>query len=80
MSEILDRADELRALAAKCATLQDFWKATGWRDVQAAHRANEVLKLGLPIISNSGRTGGPKVAQACPKPVGKGSKPKGGGE
>ena len=72
-TEIEARADELRAIAAKCATLQEFWKATGWTDVQAAHRANEVLKLNLPIIAKSGRTGGVKVAQACPKPT-KGAK------
>ncbi len=72
-TEIEARADELRAIAAKCATLQEFWKATGFKDVQAAHRANEVLKLNLPIIAKSGRTGGVKVAQACPK-QGKGAK------
>ena len=72
-TEIEARADELRAIASKCATLQEFWKATGWTDVQAAHRANEVLKLNLPIIAKSGRTGGVKVAQACPK-QGKGAK------
>ena len=71
-SEITDRADELRAIAAKCDTVQDFWKATGWTDIQAAHRANEVLKLNLPIIRKSGRSTTPKVAQACPKPTGKG--------
>lgn len=71
-SEIETRADELRAIAAKCDTVQDFWKATGWTDIQSAHRANEVLKLGLPIIRKSGRTGPPKVAQSCPKPTGKG--------
>ena len=74
MSEIENRADELRAIASKCATLQEFWKATGWTDVQAAHRANEVLKLNLPIIRKSGRTGPPKVAQSCPKPAKKGAK------
>lgn len=68
-SEIEDRADELRAIAAKCDTVQDFWKATGWTDIQAAHRANEVLKLGLPIIRKSGRRSPPKAAQPCPKPV-----------
>ena len=71
-TEIEARADELRAIAAKCATLQEFWKATGFKDVQAAHRANEVLKLYLPIIRKSGRTGPPKEAQSCPKPTGKG--------
>ena len=71
-SEITDRADELRAIAKDCDTVQDFWKATGWTDIQSAHRANEVLKLNLPIIRKSGRSTAPKVAQACPKPTGKG--------
>ena len=71
MNEILSRADELRAIASKCDTVQDFWKATGWTDIQAAHRANEVLKLNLPIIRKSGRRTPPKPAQACPKPKGK---------
>ncbi len=74
MNEILDRADELRAIAAECDTVQDFWKRTGWRDVQSAHRANELLELGLPLIRKSGRSG-PRVAQPSPKPKGKGAKP-----
>ena len=75
MSEILDRADELREIASKCDTLQEFWKASGFRDIQAAHRANEVLGLGLDIIRQSGRDGVRRVAQACPKPTAKGAKP-----
>lgn len=77
MSEILDRADELRAIAAKCDTIQDFWKATGWKDIQSAHHANELLNLNLPIIRKSNRAGAPRPAQACPKPQGKAGKPKG---
>lgn len=69
-SEITDRADELRAIAADCDTVQDFARKLNWH-MQSAHRANEVLKLGLPIIRKSGRTGPPKVAQSCPKPTGK---------
>jgi len=72
-SEITDRADELRALAATCDTVQDFSRKLGWH-IQSAHAANAQLKLGLPIIRQSGRSG-PKVAQACPKPKGKGAKP-----
>jgi hypothetical protein len=73
VNEILARADELRAVAAKCATLQDFARRMNW-PIQSAHRANEVLKLNLPIIRKSGRTGPPKVAQSCPKPAKKGAK------
>jgi len=75
MSEILDRADELRAIAAKCDTLQDFWKATGWKDIQSCHTANEVLGLNLPVIRKTNRGEPRRAAQACPKPTGKGSKP-----
>ncbi len=67
-SEILDRADELRTIASKCSTIQEFWKASGFRDVQAAHRANEVLNLNLPIIAK-GAKAPPREAQACPKPT-----------
>lgn len=72
-TEIENRADELRALAAKCANLHEFWKESGFRDIQAAHNANKVLGLGLDIYRKSGRTGAPKQAQACPK-LGKGAK------
>jgi len=70
-SEIIQRASELRKIAAKCKTLQEFWKARGFRDIQSAHSANEQLKLGLDIIRKSGRSTAPKIAQPCPKPTGK---------
>lgn len=73
-SEIEDRAEELRALAAECDTVQDFANRLGWH-IQSAHRANELLKLNLPIIRSAGRAGKPRAAQACPKPAGKGGKP-----
>lgn len=75
-SQITRDADRLRSIAAKCGTVQEFWKATGWTDIQAAHRANEVLNLGLPIIRKSGRDGVTKQAQPCPKsgPKTKGAK------
>lgn len=74
MSEILDRADEWRAIAERCETIQEFWKATGWRDIQSAHRANKLLGLGLDIVRQSGRDGARRVAQPCPKPTAKGAK------
>ena len=67
MSEILDRADELRALASQCKTLTEFWRRTGWADVQSAHAANTILSLNLPILSPK-RTGKPRPAQECLKP------------
>lgn len=70
---ILDRADEIRAIAAECETVQEFSNRMGWH-IQSAHRANEVLKLNLPILRGSGRSGGVRPAQACPKPQGKGAK------
>lgn len=72
-SEITDRADELRAIAATCDTVQDFSRKLNWH-IQSAHAANDQLKLGLPIIRKSGRSGPPKLAQACPKPTKKGAK------
>lgn len=70
MSEILDRADELRAIAAECETVQEFAIRLGWH-IQSAHHANELLNLNLPIIRKSNRAGAPRPAQACPKPQGK---------
>jgi len=70
-SEILNRADELRTIAATCDTVQDFARKLGWH-IQSAHAANDQLKLKLPIIRQSGRDGVRKIAQACPKPTGKG--------
>lgn len=74
MSEILDRADELRAMAAECETVREFWIRTGWRDIQSAYRAKELLGLDLHDIRQSGRDGKRRVAQAVPKPTGKGAK------
>ena len=72
-NEILERADEIRAIAAECETAQEFAIRMKWH-IQSAHRANEVLKLNLPILRGSGRSGGVRPAQACPKPQGKGAK------
>jgi hypothetical protein len=49
MSEIIERADELRAIAAKpsCKTLNDFAKATGF-SMEIARHASQVLALNLP--------------------------------
>jgi hypothetical protein len=66
MSEILDRADELRALAAKCKTINDFAKATGW-SMEVARHARETLGLNLPDARL--QTGPRTEARAVPKPT-----------
>lgn len=68
MSEIIDRADELRAIAAKpsCKTLNDFAKATGF-SMEIARHAREVLGLDLPDAKL--RAGPPTAGQANPKPT-----------
>jgi hypothetical protein len=68
MSEIIDRADELRAIAAKpsCKTLNDFAKATGF-SMEIARHASQVLALNLP---DAKLQIGPKTeARSVPKPV-----------
>ena len=66
MSEIEDRADELRAIAAKCKTINEFRAATGW-NMETARHAREVLGLDLPDAKL--RAGKPTVGQAVPKPT-----------
>ena len=66
MSEIIDRADEIRAIAAKCKTLNEFRALTGW-NMETARHAREVLGLDLPDARL--KTGPAKAAQAHPKPV-----------
>ena len=68
MSELIDRADELRAIAAKpsCKTLNDFAKATGF-SMEIARHAREVLGLDHPDAKL--RAGKPTVGQAVPKPT-----------
>ena len=64
MSEIIDRADELRAIAAKCKTINEFRAATGW-NMETARHAREVLGLNLPDAKL--RAGPPTAGQANPK-------------
>jgi hypothetical protein len=66
MSEIIDRADELRAIAKTCTNLNEFAKAVGWR-MEIARHANQVLALNLPDAKL--QTGPAKAGQAHPKPV-----------
>jgi len=66
MSEILNRADELRALAAKCKTINDFARQLSW-SMEVARHAREVLGLDLPDAKL--RTGPRTEARANPKPT-----------
>ena len=69
MSELLDRASELRATAATCKTLLDFARATGF-SMEVARHASKVLNLGLPEVTL--RPAGPRQeGKANPKPVSK---------
>jgi len=66
MSEIIERADELRAIAKTCTNLNEFAKAVGWR-MEIARHANTVLALNLPDARL--RAGPATEAKAVPKPV-----------
>ena len=68
MSELQDRAAEIRAIAhnPKCKTVNDLAKAFGWT-MEIARHANQVLNLDLPDARL--KTGPAKAAQAHPKPV-----------
>jgi hypothetical protein len=70
MSEIIERADEIRAIAAKCKTLNDLAKRLGW-SMEIARHANAVLGLDLPDARL--KTGPATAGRAVPKPVKKGS-------
>ena len=68
MSEIEDRAAEIRAIAhnPKCKTINDLAKAFGW-NMETARHAREVLGLDLPDARLP--TGPATAGQAHPKPV-----------
>ena len=70
MSELIERADELRAIAAKCKNLNEFRAATGW-NMETARPAREVLGLDLPDAKL--RAGPPTAGQANPKQPKKGA-------
>jgi hypothetical protein len=70
MSEIIERADEIRAIAAKCKTLNDLAKAMFW-NMETARHAREVLGLDLPDARL--KTGPATAGRAVPKPVKKSS-------
>lgn len=72
MSELQDRAAEIRAIAhnPKCKTVNDLAKAFGWT-MEIARHANQVLALNLPDAKL--RAGPPTAGQANPKPTKKGA-------
>ena len=72
MSELQDRAAEIRAIAhnPKCKTVNDLAKAFGW-NMETARHAREVLGLDLPDAKL--RAGPPTAGQANPKPTKKGA-------
>lgn len=70
MSEIENRADELRTIAKSCKTLNEFRALTGW-NMETARHAREVLGLDLPDAKL--RAGPPTAGQANPKPTKKGA-------
>lgn len=72
-SEITDRADELRAAAKDCETLAEFRRKFPRWPMESINQA--VATLDLKFRRDGAKAGPPKVAQACPKPKGKGAKP-----
>jgi hypothetical protein len=66
-SEIDQRADEIRAIAAKpsCKTINDLAKHLGW-SMEVTRHANTVLGLGLADAKL--RTGPRTEARSVPKP------------
>jgi len=69
-SEIQTRADELRAIASKCRTLNDFARVTGF-SMEIARHTRDILGLDLPDARL--KTGPATAGRAVPKPVKKGS-------
>jgi hypothetical protein len=70
MSEIIDRADEIRGIAQSCKTINDLAKRLGW-SMEIARHANQVLALNLPDAKL--QTGPKTEARSVPKPTKKGA-------
>jgi hypothetical protein len=66
MSEIIERADEIRGISQSCKTINDLAKRLGW-SMEISRHANTVLSLGLADAKL--QTGPAKAGQAHPKPV-----------
>ena len=65
MSEIIDRADEIRGISQSCKTINDLAKRLGW-SMETARHANQALELGLREAAL--RPGPRTEARAVPKP------------
>ena len=67
-SELIDRADEIRGIAAKrtCKNINDLAHELGW-NMETARHANQVLSLGLPDAKL--KTGPATAGRAVPKPM-----------
>ena len=72
-SEILQRADELRSAASGCETRAQFRRKYPRWPMESINHAIDTL--GLKFRRDGEKAGPPKIAQACPKPKGKGAKP-----
>jgi len=71
-SEISDRADEIRAMAATCKTILDLARRANW-NMETARHCNAELGLGLAEKALRPASA-PHAGVACPKPVKKGAK------
>ena len=67
MSEITERANELRQIAKGCATVTDLARKLKWNQ-ESARAANEQLSLGLGDVKLN-RGGAPREGMAVPKPT-----------
>jgi hypothetical protein len=66
MSEIIERADEIRGISQSCKTINDLARKLGW-SMEITRHANTVLSLGL---ADARLPQGPRTeAKAVPKPV-----------
>ena len=66
MSEIQDRADEIRGIAQSCKTINDLARKLGW-SMEVTRHANVVLNLELPDAKL--QAGKRTEARSVPKPV-----------
>jgi hypothetical protein len=65
MSELIQRADEIRGLAQSCKTINDLAKRLGW-SMEVTRHANTVLSLGLADAKL--QAGKRTEARSVPKP------------
>jgi hypothetical protein len=70
MSEIIERADEIRGISQSCKTINDLARKLGW-SMEITRHANAVLSLGLADARL--QTGPRTEAKAVPKPQKKGA-------